>query len=156
MWITDAKNYPYFERTGHPGQLLLLFLFISHLLMCYESSRGHNINGTKPNQTVTPSEKKTKQNENRGSRQKENSTRSITVLSDPLAASVEMLGCSPNAQSTPVMNVGNICHLSIVVLLRYYQNTHLDEVCASGKLLKNITMRREHKNKGFLPSSSRR
>ena len=31
--------------------ILLLLLFISHLLIRYESSRGHKIDGTKPNQT---------------------------------------------------------------------------------------------------------
>ena len=28
-----------------------MLLFISHYLICYESSRGHKIDGTKPNQT---------------------------------------------------------------------------------------------------------
>ena len=46
-------------------------------------------------------------------------------------------GCSTNALLTPIMNVGNVCLLSNIVLLEYRvvisQNTHSDEVWALNK-----------------------
>ena len=46
---------------------LLLLVFISHSLIHYESSRGHKIDGTKPNQTGNTFGEEEK---NRGSKQK--------------------------------------------------------------------------------------
>ena len=50
-----AKN-PVFEFVHEESvkvylHMLLLLLFLSHWLIRYESSRGHKIDGTKPNQT---------------------------------------------------------------------------------------------------------
>ena len=62
---------------------LLLLLFIAHLLIRYESSRGHKIDGTKPNQTgntlgeKTKKQKKGKQSEENGQESSQQKTSSL-------------------------------------------------------------------------------
>ena len=61
------------ERTKNSPDSCLLLLFISHKVIRYESSRGHKIDGTKPNQTENTFRgkqgKQTEENEQESSQQ---------------------------------------------------------------------------------------